>query len=104
LIDLLALVGAQQMAISLRMDSGLLTIVRDCTVCQAVHKSVSQPLARLTWRALTGTIATPPLAIAVVLRIGVSYWNPRQTAWEPFMEEWQLKFEVRCSSDFVLSH
>lgn len=93
---LLSPLGAQQAKLSLSMDSGLVTLVEDCTVCPLVQKSVAQPLARLAWRALQGSVAAPPFSVGMAMHVCATYWNPRQSTWEPFMEEWHVNIEVRC--------
>lgn len=93
--DMLTMIGARSAALSLQVASGLLTVVEDCTVCHVIQKSVSQPLARLAWRALQGNMTAPPIASGLSFFVCAKYWNPRQSQWEPFMEDWQVALEVR---------
>lgn len=93
--DLLASLSVRQVLLQVGMESGHLTVVEDCTVCEMVQKSVSQPLARLSWRSMRGNVQTPPFALGLALFVCVKSWNARQSAWEPFLEEWQVQLEVR---------
>lgn len=93
-VQLLTQFGARQASMVVHMNSGLLTIVEDCIVCPLLQKSVSQPLARLSWHGLEGTLKLPPLRADLTLAVAIGYWNARQTVWEPFLEEWRVGLQV----------
>ena len=86
-------IGARQAKLFVWMDSGLVTLVEDCTVCPLVQKSVAQPLARLTWRSLCSNMATPLFSAGMVLRVGATYWNrgraPGSPSWRSGLSTWR---------------